>query len=206
MKKHKLWPILVSILFVIAIFVAIFVAISYRQNMQETDAIPAAKRHLIKTKPKQMNILLHFKFKNYHNSSTPVVFNLTNIKTGQNYFDYVTADNLDKNLELVKGDYELTVYPPLNSNQTAYDTSLSKIIYQTNDYQKTVNVSYPLIKKPDPDSLNDTLQDISQIQDTKAVSKMSEQNLDHILSQYRDLISKYNYLSHRQKQKILNNI
>lgn len=143
---------------------------------------------------------LYLYLQGYKLSSTPLIITLENVSKDEET-TYIKPFNYGSHyvIKAKPGQYMITIYPPLNKDQTSYD--ISKPIIANMDYEDHVfYLHYKRIKHPDPASLSDMGDYISQNykhkEDTNEAYKQA-------IDDYANIISTYHYLTKKQKKEIL---
>lgn len=148
----------------------------------------------------QRKLELYLYLQGYKLSSTPLIITLENVKKDEET-TYIKPFNYNNHyvIKAKPGQYMITIYTPLNKDQTSYD--ISKPIIANMDYEDHVfYLHYKRIKHPDPANLSDMGDYISQNykhkEDTNEAYKQA-------IDDYTNIISTYHYLTKKQKKEIL---
>lgn len=176
------------------------------QTQDEASKTQTAKQiksdHIMRkaSEKNQRKLELYLYLQGYKLSSTPLIITLENVKKDEET-TYIKPFNYNNHyvIKAKPGQYMITIYPPLNKDQTSYD--ISKPIIANMDYEDHVfYLHYKRIKHPDPANLSDMGDYISQNykhkEDTNEAYKQA-------IDDYTNIISTYHYLTKKQKKEIL---
>lgn len=148
----------------------------------------------------QRKLDLYLYLQGYKSSSTPLIITLENV-TKEEETTYIKPFNYGNHyvIKTKPGQYMITIYPPLNQDQTSYD--ISNPIIANMDYEDHVfYLHYKRIKHLDPASLSDIGDYVSQnYKHRENTNEAYKQAIDN----YANVIDTYHYLTKKQKKEIL---
>lgn len=138
----------------------------------------------------------------YRRSSTPLIITISRLDTNEQHTETLVYDFDGENqlsTSLPQGTYEIALIPPLNTDETSYDTSNTKVIKMGSE-DKFVLLSYRHIKRPDSSMLADNIDYLKEAK--KNVVEKDKTPYDKAYERYQEVINSFRYLKKSQKQNL----